>query len=477
MLSRVGSNPTARTTPKAVGFSDGLGCFCVMVHTMLFMGHAVFEVIAMHSIWTESAQLPRFAPLKQDMKTDVLVIGGGIAGLLCTYMLQQAGVSCALVEAGRICGGITKDTTAKITAQHGLIYDKLIREFGLEKAKMYLHANQKALEKYRDLCQTIDCGFQERNAVVYALDDRQKIERELAALQKIGFSAKFAAELPLPFSVAGAVCFEGQAQFHPLKFLSVIAEGLPIFENTRVLNVMPGAAVTEHGTIKAEKIIVATHFPFLNRHGSYFLKLYQHRSYVLALKNGQQVQDMYVDESDRGMSFRSFGDLLLLGGGGHRTAKKGGGWRELEAFTGQNYPNARITARWATQDCMTLDGVPYVGQYSRHTPDLFVAAGFNKWGMTSAMAAAMVLVDLVQGKQNPYANLFSPSRTILRSQLAVNAGESALHLLTPTVPRCPHMGCALKYNRQEHSWDCPCHGSRFTHSGRLLDNPATKRKR
>jgi len=427
----------------------------------------------MNSIWTKTAQLPQFETLKQDMKTDVLVIGGGIAGLLCAYMLEQAGVSCALVEAERICGGITKDTTAKITVQHGLIYNKLLREFGLEKAGMYLHANRMALEKYRSLCQTLDCDFQERGSVVYSLDDRKKIERELEALQKIGFGARFAAELPLPFSIAGAVCFEGQAQFHPLKFLSGIARGLNIYENTRVLELIPGAAVTDRGIVRAEKMIVASHFPFLNKHGSYFLKLYQHRSYVLALKNAEELRDMYVDESDTGLSFRSFGELLLLGGGGHRTGKKSGGWRELESFASQNYPDSRVTARWATQDCMTLDGIPYVGQYSKRTPNLYVASGFNKWGMTSAMAAAMLLVDLVLEKHNPYAELFSPTRTILRPQLAINAAESALHLLTPTTPRCPHMGCALKYNRHEHSWDCPCHGSRFTEDGRLINNPAT----
>ena len=429
------------------------------------------------SIWTQTARFPRFEPLKQDLKTDVLVIGGGIAGLLCAYLLDQAGVAYALVEAEQICGGITKDTTAKITVQHGLIYDQLVRTFGLEKARMYLHINQQALEKYRALSQTIDCDFHDRSSAVYSMNDRRKIEKEVESLLKLGFPAKFASELPLPFSVAGAVCFEGQAQFHPLKFLSTIARKLHIFENTRVLELMSGAAVTQHGTIKAEKIIVATHFPFLNKHGSYFLKLYQHRSYVLALKNTPEVRDMYVDESDTGLSFRSDGELLLLGGGGHRTGKKGGGWAELEAFAHQHYPNAQVAERWATQDCITLDNVPYVGQYSKRTPNLYVTTGFNKWGMTSAMASAMLLVDLVLGNENPCAELFSPSRTILRPQLAINAAESALHLLTPTVPRCPHMGCALKYNRQEHSWDCPCHGSRFAEDGHLIDNPATGDKK
>ncbi len=427
----------------------------------------------MHSIWTETVQLPRFASLKAPIKTDVLVIGGGIAGILCAHLLEQAGVSSVLVEAGRICGGITKDTTAKITIQHGLIYDKLTQEFGLEAARMYLQANHEALARYRALSRNIDCDFREQASFVYAVDDRLHLDRELAALQRIGFPARYVSELPLPFPTAGAVCFDGQAQFHPLKFLSEIAKTLRIFENTRVLELKPGAAVTEFGDIQAEKIIVATHFPFLNKHGSYFLKLYQHRSYVLALKHAPALQGMYVDEGKTGLSFRSCGDLLLLGGGGHRTGKTGGGWRELEAFAGNHYPEAQPVTRWATQDCMTLDGIPYAGQYSKHTPNLYVTTGFNKWGMTSAMAAAILLTDLVQGKSNPYAALFSPSRTILRPQLAVNAAESALHLLTPTAPRCPHMGCALKYNRQERSWDCPCHGSRFGEDGQLLDNPAT----
>jgi len=431
----------------------------------------------MSSIWSETVQLPGFEPLKQDLKTDVLVIGGGIAGLLCAYMLEQTGVPYVLVEAARICGGITKDTTAKITAQHGLIYDKLIREFGVEKAAMYLRANQKALEQYRSMCQTIDCDFQEKAAFVYALDDRAKIETELEALQKIGSSAKFTDELPLPFSVAGAVGFERQAQFHPLKFLSAIARGLHIYENTRVLELKPGEAITEHGTIRAEHMIVSTHFPFLNKHGSYYLKLYQHRSYVLALKNAAAVPDMYVDESMTGMSFRGDGDLLLLGGGGHRTGKQGGGWQSLEVFASKAYPNAQIAGRWATQDCMTLDAIPYIGQYSKRTPNLYVATGFNKWGMTSSMVAATYLTDLILGKQNPYTELFSPSRSVLRPQLAINAAEAALHLLTPTGPRCPHMGCVLKYNKQEHSWDCPCHGSRFTENGQLIDNPATGNKK
>lgn len=427
----------------------------------------------MESLWERTAPRAGFAPLRQDAKTDVLIIGGGMAGILCAYMLHQHGVPYLLAEAETVGGGITKNTTAKITSQHGLLYDKLIREFGAEKAWLYREANEAALGRYRELCRNIECGFEEKDAYVYSRNDRRKIEREAAALEKLGAPAEFAENLPLPFSTAGAVRYPKQAQFHPLKFIAAVSEGLHIHEHTAVRELAGRTAITDSGKITAGKIIVATHFPFLNKHGSYFLKLYQHRSYVIALENAADAAGMYVDESPAGMSFRNCGNLLLLGGGGHRTGKKGGSWQELRDFAGRHYPRAAEKFCWAAQDCMTLDGVPYIGPYSSSTENLYVAAGFNKWGMTSSMVSAMILCDLVLGKRSPYAGVFSPSRTMLRPQLAINALEAAAGLLTPSTKRCPHMGCALKWNPREHTWDCPCHGSRFTEDGKLIDNPAS----
>ena len=427
----------------------------------------------MYSVWSDSVKLPTFEPLKKDIRTDVLIIGGGIAGILCAYLLEQSGVNYTLVEANRICSGITKNTTAKITSQHGMIYHKLLKRFGPEKTRMYLEANEAARKEYHKLCKEMDCEFEARSSFVYSLDKPQKVKQELEALRRIGYRAEYTDVIPLPFSIAGAVKFPNQAQFNPLQFLAHIAKGLSIYEHTKVRELMPNGAITEHGKITASKIIVATHFPFLNKHGSYFLKMYQHRSYVLALKGAPDVNGMYVDEADKGLSFRNYKDLLLLGGGSHRTGKKGGNWAELSDFAKQYYPDSKETYRWATQDCMTLDEVPYIGQYSRNTPSLYVATGFHKWGMTSAMVSAMILRDMILGKDNPYAPAFSPSRTMFRPQLAINAFETTANLLTPTTRRCPHLGCALKWNPQERSWDCPCHGSRFTKDGEVIDNPAT----
>lgn len=427
----------------------------------------------MASVWSETARLPDFQPLQENIHTDVLIIGGGMAGLLCARKMQDAGVDYVLVEADTIGNGITKNTTAKLTSQHGLIYHKLIRKFGTQKAKLYLGANQAALEEYRSLCAGIDCGYSEQNSYVYSLTDRKKLEQELAALEALNFPALFAEKTDLPFPTAGAVQFPDQAQFHPLKFLSDITKDLHIFEHTAVRELGPHTAKTDCDTITAEKIIVATHFPFLNKHGSFFLKMYQHRSYCLALENAPEVNGMYVEDCKTGLSFRNHNGLLILGGGSHRTGKTGGNWTELEAFARKHYPNSRIRYRWATQDCMTLDDVPYIGQYSARTPDLYVATGFNKWGMTSSMAAANILTDLVSGKENQYAEVFSPSRSILHPQLAINAFEAITNLLSFTKKRCPHMGCALKWNPHEHTWDCPCHGSRFKENGKLIDNPST----
>lgn len=431
----------------------------------------------MSSLWLENTVLPEFPSLDKNVKTDVLIIGGGIAGILTGYMLKKAGVDCVIAESDRICHGTTGNTTAKITVLHGFIYDKMIKRFGEEYARLYLKANMEALSEYRRMSESIDCDFESSDAYVYSLDDKEKVQKEVKALKTLGFPAKFDNAEKLPFKVAGAVKAERQAQFNPLKFLSHVCRDLEIYENTRVMELTPDGAVCNGGRIKADKIIVATHFPFINKHGSYFLKMYQHRSYVIALENAPDLDGMYVDGCKTGMSFRNYRDLLFVGGAGQRTGKKCGGWEELSAFIHKNYPDVREVARWATQDCMTLDSIPYIGQYSKRTPNFYVATGFNKWGMTSSMVAAKLLTDIIIGKKNDYVSVFSPSRSIMRPQLASNAAHAIINLLTPTAPRCPHVGCALKYNKQEHSWDCPCHGSRFDEDGKLLDNPATEDKK
>lgn len=426
----------------------------------------------MLSLWQDSIEEERRERLHGNIKTDVLVIGAGIAGLLCAYKLKDAGVDCTVVEAERVFGGNTGNTTAKITFQHGLIYSRLINEFGTERARMYLEANRSALEEYKRLCRNIDCDFEETDSYVYSRDNRKKLEKELEACDKIGYKAELAENLSLPFETMGAVRFTGQAQFNPLKFLKEISKDLKIYENTAVTGLRGLTAETRYGSVKAQKIIVATHFPFINKHGSYFLKMYQQRSYVAAFSGAQPLSGVYIDERTGGFSFRRSGEMLLIGEGSHRTGKPTSGWQKIRDFAAREYPRAEERYFWAAQDCMTLDGVPNVGNYSANTPDFYVITGFNKWGMTSSLAAADLMRDLIIGRDNPYKQLFNPSRGILRPQLALNGAEAVMNLLTFSKKRCPHLGCALKWNPAEHSWDCPCHGSRFSEKGKKLDNPA-----
>ena len=201
--------------------------------------------------------------------------------------------------------------------------------------------------------------------------------------------------------------------------------------------------------------------------------MYQHRSYVIAVKNNLNLNGIYVDEAMKGMSFRNHGDYLLIGGGDHRTGKSGGNYKELSDFADKNLKTSELKYKWATQDCITLDGIPYIGLYSEKLKNVYVITGFNKWGMTNAMAGAEIIRDKIIGNENQYSKVFSPNRRIIHPQLFINAGENLLSFVKPTKPRCPHLGCALNYNKAEHSWDCPCHGSRFGGDGILIDNPAT----
>ncbi len=428
----------------------------------------------MESIWSTDVTMPRFPPLDGDARTDVLVIGGGLAGVLCAYELRQAGVDCLLVEGNTVGSGVTLGTTAKITAQHGLMGRSLVQALGSDRARLYVQANLEAVGEYRRLCAGLDCDFREAVSYVYSRDDRDLIEEELEYLDRLGCPAVFEKELELPFPVAGAAAVPHQAAFHPLKFLAGLARGLNIREHTFVRALGERRAFTERGTVTAERIVIATHFPFLDRHGGYFTKLYQERSYVLALSGAPRMEGLYRDADDKGLSFRSAGERLLLGGGGHRTGKPGLGWRPLRETAARYWPNAAVEDFWATQDCMTLDGVPYVGPYGKRTNGLYVITGFQKWGMTSAMVAAQVLTAQLTGREHIVQPVLSPQRAMALPALAANGMEAAMDFAMPLPRRCPHLGCALRWNKAEHTWDCPCHGSRFTEDGGLLDGPANE---
>lgn len=432
------------------------------------------------TIWNENFKMPQYPSLSGDYKTDVLIVGGGMCGLLCAYFLSWTGLDYCLVDAGRIGEGITARTTAKISVLQGFAYQTIMQKLGRDAARLYLESNESALERYANIAQNVNCDFQWKTAYTFTMKDRGKPEAEVRTIRSLGGSAELVSQTELPFATLGAVKMKKQAEFHPLKFMQGISRGLHIYENTRIKNISGKKAVYDRGTITAKKIILTTHFPFLDRIGGFYLKLYQNRSYTLALKNAPRLHGMYVNGDGNGISARSQGEYMLLSGGAHRTGRRCGGWRELQSFASHYFPYAKENFAWAAQDCMSLDGLSYVGRYSAFTPDYYVATGFNKWGMTASMSAAMLLRDLILERDNEMEKIFSPQRSIWHRQLLCNAGEVILDFFTPTVKRCPHLGCALKWNAAEHSWDCPCHDSGFSEKSALLENPVnlnlTKRK-
>ena len=432
-------------------------------------------------LW-EDPKAPDYPALAGDAEADVVVIGGGMAGVLCAYRLQAAGADCILLEGDAPGCGTTRGTTAVLTAQHSTLYSDLIARRGEAAARRYLLANLRAVEQFRALAEKIPCDFETRPSCMYTCGTAgelppEQLYREAQAVRALGFPAEFVRDAGLPFPVRGAVVFPGMAQFHPLRFLHGIAQGLRVFAHTYAerIDLRTNTVFTSRGRVRAKKIVVATHFPFLNRRGLYFVKLYQTRSYVAALENAPALPCTYVGTGESSLYFRTAGDLLLVGGGDHRTGKgkPGGGADWVQSAAKRLFPAAEPRFVWAAQDCMTLDGVPYIGRYSPHTPDLFVATGFSEWGMTTAMLAAELLTaQICRGA--PDVVVFSPRRSSLHPQLFINLWETTVHLLRPTAPRCPHLGCALVWNKSEHSWDCACHGSRFSSLGAPLENPAMR---
>lgn len=461
------------------------------LHGIVMPGREAVEA-KMESVWVKGSAIRKREPLAGDMEAPVVVIGAGLAGILTAYYLKQEGIRAVVLEADRIGSGQTKNTTAKITSQHNLIYSWLIRKFGSRMAGHYASANEAAIGEYERLIREkgIDCGFDRRPAYLYSRSGTELLKREAEAAESLGIKATFETDCELPFPVAGVTGFARQACFQPLKFLAEMAEEVEVYEQSKVLKVEDGRVETDRGTVKAEHVVFAAHYPFINVPGYYFARMHQERSYVIALEGAKIPDGMYLGINPGGLSFRSCGDLLLLGGGSHRTGvnptdRTGAGCRYgmLRNKSQEIYPGCREVCRWSAQDCMTLDGIPYIGRFSGRRPHWYVATGFGKWGMTSSMVSARILTALIAGQDCEEADIFSPNRHVTAraaKELAVHSVYTAKGLakhLWPTgkgriIPNCPHMGCRLEWNQAEESYDCPCHGSRFDREGRLIDGPA-----
>ena len=435
------------------------------------------------TIWSDTVKMPAFPPLSGDMRVHTAVIGGGIAGLLTAWFLKQQGVSALVLEADRLCAGQTGRTTAKITSQHDLIYADLIGRLGEDAAGQYAQANEAAVAEYARIIDRgrIRCDFTPCEATLYSRTETSVLMQEAEAARRLGIAAAFTRDSELPFPIAGALRFSGQARFHPLKFLRAVAEDLDVREHTRVLAVEDDCLQTEGGTVTAEHIVFACHYPFVNVPGWYFARMHQERSYVLAMQSAWLPRQVHLGVDGDGLSLREAEGLLLLGGGSHRTGEnpEGGRYETLRAAARTLFPGSREVGCWSAQDCVTVDRLPCIGAYARSQPRWYVATGFAKWGMTSAMVSARILSGMIAGGVPDWAEVFSPQRPVLSQDnmkpLMDEAGHALRNLARVTpAPRCTHLGCETVWNPDEESWECPCHGSRFDKEGRLLDGPAQK---
>lgn len=488
------------------------------------------------SYWIQSSPPDSFPPLDENIDVDYAIVGAGITGITLAYLLADRGHRVALFEANEIIRGTTGNTTAKITVQHDLIYDELIHHFGLDQALLYYKANNEAMkfiERMADELQ-IDCDWSVEDAYLYAQtsESANKLELEHKAYQKLGIPGELIQDIPLPIKVHAALRLSGQAQFHPVKFMNgliarFVKAGGSVYEHTRIDGKVEQGDRLKIWTMEGRQItcrhvVASSHYPFYDGMGMYFTRLHAERSYIIAVKPTTDFPGgMYLSVDEPKRSLRSVtihGEpMVLIGGETHKTGQGEATieyYRKLEQFAEQTFGIQDIPYRWSAQDWLTLDKVPYIGPITANHSHVWVATGYKKWGMTTGVAAALLLKDQLLGKENPYTDLYTPSRfkpdpgiknlitenfdvakhliggkleSVSRKIDTLGLDEGAvvlvngkragaykdangeLHLVDTT---CTHMGCELEWNNGERSWDCPCHGSRFDYSGKVIEGPA-----
>ena len=502
----------------------------------------------MNSYWIDSCKgIGDFKKIDRDYAADVCVVGAGICGLSIGYYLAKAGLRVIILDKDGVGEKASGHTTAKITLQHNLVYDYLINSFGAEKALQYFLANKEAISNIKKIIDTenINCDFEVQPNFVYATktEDIAKIQSEIKAInilnacvegtEKHESFAEFVTDCGLPFKVAGAIKIDKQAQFHPRKYMLGLARTIKeygglIFTNSRVTDCKKDGkgyiTYTDGYTVKSKYVVIASHYPFINFPGFHFLKMYQETSYAIAIETKKTLPEgMFINEKEPVLSFRSakYGDkrLLIIGGGGHKTGYApendvNYGYDCLEKEAKKLYPDCNILYKWNTRDCVSLDKVPYIGGFSNFMPNMYVATGFNKWGMTSSNVAANIITDRILGNENKYADIFDSTRlkpVKNRAELKNMVGQVVKSFTSNRIkipkenlgaikndnggiidfagssigvykdkdgnvfavnPNCSHLGCLLTWNNVDKTWDYPCHGSRFDYTGKNLYDPA-----
>jgi glycine/D-amino acid oxidase-like deaminating enzyme/nitrite reductase/ring-hydroxylating ferredoxin subunit len=472
-----------------------------------------------------------YAPLEGDLRAQALVVGAGITGLAAALELQRRGLEVVVLEKGVVGGGATGFTTAKLSALHGSsAYTQIEGNHGEEAAAAYARVNERGLARIREL--GIDCDLRERPNLVYAADasDLPTLQDEREAARRAGLAVELVDTAGLPYPVAGALRLDGQAEFHPRKFLAGLAERLVagggrIHEGTIVRSLRDGRPArleTPRGTVTADHVVLASHIPFADR-ALVWARAHPERSYSIAVRIAEAPpQVMAISASSPTRSIRAHpvgdGELLLVGGEGHKVGTGGPTserYRALERFAREHWTVRSVDYRWSTQDWIPADGLPLIGRLTPRAKAAWTATGYRKWGLAMGLAAGELLAGAIAGDPAPELEHFTPNRRPpLRAlpELAKENAQAGLHffadrltrrgrssqelapgegrvvsrhgrqvavsrdddgVLRAVSARCTHVGCIVAFNDAERSWDCPCHGSRFALDGSVLEGPAT----
>ncbi|MCC0176436.1 FAD-dependent oxidoreductase [Waterburya agarophytonicola K14] len=488
------------------------------------------------SFWLDSTAKTTY-PQMENVTVDVAIVGAGITGITAAYLLKKAGKKVALIEGQHIAASASGHTTAKVTSLHQLIYAELIDRHGEDKARLYGESNQAGVEFIASTVEQegIDCDFQRNDTYSFAEDKNNldKVQKEYDAAVKLGLPAEFVTDTTLPFDIAGAVKFNNQAQFHVRKYLLHLADLIPgdgsyVFENSRVKTAEEGTpckVFTDNATLLANDVLLTTHLPIMDQ-GLFFAKTYPQRSYIIGAKinSAKAPEGMYIGVGNNYYSIRTTPTegkdlLLMIGGGSHKVGEKSEteeSYQELERYAHSHFEIDKIDYRWSSQDYESFDQLPFIGKLTPANDRIYVATGYSLWGMSKGTMAGMILSDLVQGIANPWVDLYDSLRATpfvtkesMKNNLDVGMhwvgdrlkgltswstddvkpGEGKLinykgetvgvykdetGKVTAVNATCPHLGCIVNWNSAEKSWDCPCHGGRFTCEGKIIQSPATK---
>lgn len=486
------------------------------------------------SFWYETGYKNDYPKLEEDNRTEVAVIGGGIAGVLTAYTLAKSGYRVILLEGRKLLNGTTGYSTAKLSAQHQLIYDELIRRYDEARARLFYHANMEGIEYIKQITKEhqIDCQFEEQKAYVYTQNENEinTFKREADAYKKLGIKGHLHKELPIHIDVKAAIEMEQQAQFHPVTFLHSVLDilkelNVEIYEHSLVVDVKQnekGEQINlkiENGVkVTCSKAVFATHYPAFDPDKKY-TNMDVEMSYALAVKTRKEHPDgMYINEDMPKRTFRKMivndVEYMLIGGQSHPVGDQ---YQEMDLYADlyqlakNTFGESEVVYRWSSHDLITKDRIPFIGMLQPDYPNIFTLTGFSKWGLASAAAGSKLIADLIAGKHNRYKKVFNPQReipdlidkkdetkqskgnireldlsidpeslqeneaTIIKKDdkhIGIYIDEAGkLHFLHIS---CTHLGCELSWNNGDYTWDCPCHGSRFHATGEILAGPALK---